>query len=69
MARADKTAAQPAASTVRLMVRTVAALGDMPRYRANLGPFGREPKLIEAEPWQAEALRADPMLAVAEVKD
>lgn len=51
-------------TTVRLMVRTVAALGDARRYRAGLGPFSREPQEVEATPEQAEALRADPMLAV-----
>lgn len=59
---------EPAApATVRLMVRTVAAHGDLPRYRAGLGPFRREPVVVEATPAQAAALRADPMLAVAEV--
>lgn len=65
---ARKPEPRPAApATVRLMVRTVAAVGDLPRYRACLGPFRREPVLVEAEPWQADSLKADPMLAVAEV--
>ncbi len=59
----------PSPAAVRLAVRTVAALGGQPRYRAGLGPFTREPRVVEAAPWQAEALRADPMLAVAEVKE
>lgn len=59
--------AQTAPATVRLMVRTQDAHGDMPRYRAGLGPFGREPVVVEVTPEQAEALRADPALAVAEV--
>jgi hypothetical protein len=33
-------------TTVRLMVRTVAAMGELPRYRAGLGPFGREPQVL-----------------------
>lgn len=59
-----RTAAAP--TTVRLIVRTVAALGDQRRYRAGLGPFTREPVVVEALPEQAAQLRADPMLAVAE---
>lgn len=55
-------------ATVRLMVRTVSALGGLPRYRAGLGPFTRDPQVVEATPEQAEALRADPMLAVAEAE-
>lgn len=27
------------------------------------------PQVVEVEPWQAEALRADPMLEVAEVEE
>lgn len=64
MAKADKT---DKPSTVRLIVRTAAAHGDWPRYRAGLGPFTREPVTVEAAPWQAEALKADPALVVAEV--
>lgn len=59
----------PPSATVRLMVHTVAALGNQPRYRAGLGPFTREARVVEAAPEQAEALKADPMLAVAEVKE
>ena len=50
----------------RLIVRTQPAHGAAPRYRAGLGPFGREPLEVEATPAQAEALRADPALLVAE---
>jgi len=53
-------------STVRLYVRTLPAHNNYPRYRAGLGPFRREPVEIEVTPEQAEALKADPMLAVAE---
>lgn len=65
MAR-ERKSADAAPDRVRLMVRTVAALGSQPRYRAGLGPFTREPQVVEASPEQAEALHADPMLAVAE---
>lgn len=51
---------------IRLIVRTRPAHGDARRYRAGLGPFGREPLEVEAAPAQAEALRADPALLVAE---
>jgi hypothetical protein len=61
---AKKPDAQPASATVRLLVRTVAAHGDFPRYRAGLGPFGREPVTVEVSPEQAEALKADPTLQV-----
>jgi len=54
----------PAAARVRLSVRTVAEHGEMTRYRAGLGPFRREPVVVEVLPWQAEALKADPMLHV-----
>lgn len=57
-----------AAPAIRLFVRTVAVHGDQPRYRAELGPFGREPVMVEATPAQAEALRADPMLIVTEAE-
>jgi hypothetical protein len=50
------------------MVRTVPAHGERRRYRAGLGPFGREPVTVEATQEQAEALRADPVLIVAEAK-
>lgn len=55
------------AGKVRLLVRTTAAHGDAPRYRAGLGPFRREPVEVEATPEQAAELKADPALAVAEV--
>jgi len=55
-------------ATVRLSVRTAAAHGEMTRYRAGLGPFGREPATVEVTPEQAEALRADPMLIVTEAE-
>lgn len=58
----------PAAALARLMVRTTAAHGAHPRYRAGLGPFGREPVVVAATPEQAAALRADPALAVAAVE-
>ncbi|MEO1750718.1 hypothetical protein [Thiofaba sp. EF100] len=53
--------------TVRLSVRTAASHGQMTRYRAGLGPFTREPQVVEVTPAQAEQLKADPALAVAEV--
>lgn len=59
--------ASAAPATVRLIVRTQAAHGEVPRYRAGLGPFGRAPVEVEATPAQAEALKADPVLVVAEV--
>jgi hypothetical protein len=55
-------------ATVRLAVRTVAAHGEMTRYRAGLGPFGRDPVTVEVSSEQAEALRADPMLIVTEAE-
>jgi hypothetical protein len=55
-------------ATVPLFVRTVAAQGDQPRYRAGLGPFGREPVTVEVTQEQAEALKADPMLIVTEAE-
>lgn len=51
-------------STIRLFVRTVAAHGEMTRYRAGFGPFGREPVLVEVTQEQAEALEADPLLHI-----
>ena len=51
---------------IRLIVRTRPAHGDARRYRAGLGPFGREPLEVEVTPAQAEALRDDPALLVAE---
>jgi hypothetical protein len=54
--------------TVRLTVRTVPEHGDMTRYRAGLGPFGREPVTVEASLEQAEKLRADPVLIVTEAE-
>jgi len=65
--KSDRSSA--AAANVRLYVRTVAAHGDMPRYRAGLGPFWREPVVVEATPGQALAIKADPALAVAEVEE
>jgi hypothetical protein len=65
---AKKPDAAPSRATVRLKVRTVAAHGGHPRYRAGLGPFGREPVTVEATPVQAESLRADPMLIVTEAE-
>jgi len=53
----------------RLIVRIQPAHIPHPRYRAGLGPFGHEPVVVEASPEQAEALRADPALLVAEVAD
>jgi hypothetical protein len=57
-----------AAPAIRLFVRTVAAHGDQQRYRAELGPFGREPVTVEVTQEQAEALKADPMLIVTEAE-
>lgn len=68
MARARKATDSADTVRVRLSVRTVAAMGELRRYRAGLGPFTREAQVVEAEPWQAEALRADPMLEVVEAK-
>lgn len=62
-----KKPADPQGGTVRLLVRTAASHGPYPRYRAGLGPFTREPQVVEATPAQAEQLKADPALAVAEV--
>jgi hypothetical protein len=59
----------PAAARVLLSVRTVSAHGNAQRYRSGLGPFGREAVAVEATPEQAEAMRADPMLIVAETAD
>jgi len=53
----------------RLVIRTQPAHGSAPRYRAGLGPFGREPVVVDVSPDLAEALRADPVLLVAEVAD
>jgi hypothetical protein len=61
-----KTDDQPPA--IRLFVRTVAAQGEMRRYRAGLGPFSSNPVTVEATPAQAEALKADPMLIVTEAE-
>jgi hypothetical protein len=63
-----KTDTAPEKTTVRLTVRTVPAHGEMTRYRAGLGPFGREPVTVEATPEQAEALKADPVLIVTEAE-
>ena len=38
------------------------------RYRAGLGPFGREPLIVEAERWQVELLKSDPALVVTTVE-
>jgi hypothetical protein len=54
---------------VRLMVRTVAAMGELRRYRAGLGPFTREPQVIEASPEVVAALEADPVLAVERIEE
>jgi hypothetical protein len=62
----EKISDQP--TTTRLLVRTAPAQGEMTRYRAGLGPFGREPVTAEATPEQAEALRADPMLILTEAE-
>lgn len=53
---------------IRLIVRTRPAHGDARRYRAGLGPFGREPLEVEVTPEQAEALRADQVLLVADAE-
>ncbi|TCS70679.1 hypothetical protein EDC61_1146 [Sulfuritortus calidifontis] len=64
--KADKPA-KADGGMVRLMVRTAASHGSYPRFRAGLGPFTREPQVVEVQPWQAADLKADPALAVAEV--
>ena len=66
MARARKATDSADTVRVRLSVRTVAAMGELRRYRAGLGPFTREPQVVWVEQWQAEALRGDPFLAVEE---
>lgn len=66
MARARKATDSADTVRVRLSVRTVAAMGELRRYRAGLGPFTRKAQVVEATPEQADRLRADPMLAVAE---
>jgi hypothetical protein len=58
----EKTSDQP--TTVRLLVRTAPAHGEMTRYRAGFGPFGREPVLVEVTQEQAEVLKADPLLHI-----
>jgi hypothetical protein len=65
-AKANTAAARSGATTVRLSVRTVAAHGELTRYRAGLGPFTREPQVVEVTPEQAELLRTDPVLIVTE---
>lgn len=70
MARATRT--KPADATPmceRLTVRTAPAFADERRYRAGLGPFTREAQVVEVTPEQAEALRDDPMLSVAEAEE
>jgi hypothetical protein len=64
--KANIAAARSGAATVRLSVHTVAAHGELTRYRAGFGPFTREPHVVEVSPEQAELLRADPVLVVAE---
>lgn len=59
--------APPAAGTVRLRVRLKAG-GPERRWRAGLGPFGREPVEVEATQEQADAMRADHMLDVIEAE-
>lgn len=53
----------------RLTVRTAPAFAGERRYRAGLGPFTREAQVVEVAPEQAEALRDDPMLSVAEAEE
>ena len=64
--KADKPA-KADGGMVRLMVRTAASHGNYPRYRAGLGPFTREPQVVEVTPAQAADLKTDPALAVSEV--
>lgn len=65
---------ETASARVRLSVRidpSGVPLGMMcptRRYRAGLGPFTIDPQVVEATPEQAEALRADPVLAVEAVE-
>ena len=66
--KSESATSHAAVPRVRLMVRTVAAHGEMTRYRAGLGPFGSNPVTVEATPEQAEALKADPMLIVTEAE-
>jgi len=49
----------------RLIVRTAPAHGDAPRYRAGLGPFSRDPVMMDASDAQARELMADQSLLVA----
>ncbi|GIX31374.1 MAG: hypothetical protein KatS3mg124_1846 [Porticoccaceae bacterium] len=51
---------------VALTVSTAPAFPGERRYRAGLGPFTREPQVVEVEPEKAEVLKADPWLVVAE---
>jgi len=59
---------QPDSASVCLVVRTAAAQGDLPRYRAGIGPFGVAPVTVTASPAQAAALRADSSLIVVEAQ-
>jgi hypothetical protein len=68
MAASKKDEAAPERATVRLTVRTAPVHGDAKRYRAGLGPFGRDPVTVEASLEQAEALKADPVLIVTEAE-
>lgn len=43
---------------------SIAAPAGARRYRAGLGPFGREPQTLAVTPAQLAALQADPLLAV-----
>lgn len=52
---------------VRLSVSVLPQLYGQQRYRAGLGPFGRDPVIVEATPQQAQALHADEWLEVWEV--
>jgi hypothetical protein len=70
MTRATRTKpADAAPMRERLVVRTSAAFTAERRYRAGLGPFTREAQVVEVTPEQAEALRDDPMLSVAEAEE
>lgn len=54
---------------IRLIVRTQPAHGAAPRYRAGLGPFGREPVEIVCTEEQAREIAADPALLVARLPE
>jgi hypothetical protein len=75
MATSKKPAATAEALPPRLRVSVCvspahasAAGATLRRYRAGLGPFGREPVIVDAERWQVELLKSDPALVVTKVE-